>query len=611
VKRLVVNGSDVEGINDLIIAYTKKANDIGDLQTRTGNFTNAFKAPFTTANHVTLQNSFNPNSTTRFPYLIHDVLLYEDGIEVVSGGTMTVRRAAGFYELYVVSGAAAFYKAIAGKKLTDLDLSAHTGPWDPDTQMNLTSGFFFPVLDWGLFNGSSMDIFANLPSVYLHTIVEQIFTDAGYQKAGNIFSAPRYLNMIMPYGRPQFEYDPSFIAPYEFSALKTVNQVNANPPIGTIVLFQDEVKDSDYYNPVTGKYINTTSVTIYSHFFAQFTYSFTGGVGFTIQIRKNGATILAQGTGNPAGGTITLDSRTLFPDGVPVQNTEEVYVMFTNTSGTVTIVAANAKFYNQVLPIPIGSAPLGDTFFGKLLPDMLQEDLMRDVMITFGLVPNEKDGVVSLRSLNEIISDTAGSLDWTGKRTSKIDELSFQPLDYAGNNYFKFTSNSDVSEQVGKGNIQIDNENVDLEKDIYTSPFTNTTTELVSDVLVARIPVFTTSDAKRPFENEPGLRLLLVRDKYSFEPSINGNAAYKVAYFEDPAQADSMSWQQSVDDNYSLLEDALQNAKLIKREYNLTLLDFIAIDFSKPVFDRDAYWLINEVTEFVNGKPVTVELFKL
>jgi len=610
---LKVNGEEIEGITD-VVAYTKKRNEIGDLTTRILDYTNAFKAPFTPNNHRVLRNSNNPNSETNFPYTLHDVVMIEDGIEIVTGGRITVRRVAGFYELYVLSGPAGFFKAIEGKLIDQIDPTNFTGPWSPDTQMNNTNYWAFPVLNWGLFNGSAMDNNANLPSLYYKDVIDQIFRDAGYTKAGSVFSSSKFTKMIIPFGRKSFSYADSFTGPYEFSAVKTADQALNSPAFATIITFQQQVKQSAFYNTGTSKYINSGTVTFYAHFFAQFNYTRTGGaVGVTVELRKNGATVLATAVMGGGSGTITFDSRTLWPDGFPIQNSEEVYVMIASVGSTWvgTVFASEAKFYNQILTTPIASGALGDTVFSKFLPEMTQTDFIKDFMVRFGVIPIEKAGVITFKTLNEILSDAANARDWTNKRIAEIDDMSFNPLDYAQNNYFRDSSNNFVNTELGKGDLQITNELAEVEKDIYESVFTNTETSLVNTVLTAKIPVFSTSSASRPFENEPGNHLLLVRDKYSFEPTINGNAAYKVAYYEDPNQPNSMNWEQSLSLYYSILEASLQKAKVIKRRYNLTVTDFLDIDFAFIIFDKDSYYMLNTVSNFVTGKPTQVELFKL
>lgn len=595
---------------DTVVAQTLKANEVGDLSARNFDYTNQFKVPFTPNNDAIYQNARNISSQTTIPYTRQTVRIVQGGLETISNGIHVLKKASKSYEMYILSGAADFFDEIKSKKITDLDLSALTIEWDPDALMNETTGVIFPVIDYGgdSFDGTAMDSAMNLPSMYYHTIINQIFTDAGFAKSGAVFSLTKYLNLIMPFGKSTFSYDGSFVQTFDFSAIVNTNQVEVNPILGTVIDFLEIVKTSDYFT--ASVYTHDNTVTMYGDFYAELTYTFSGGIGFTIEIRSSLAT-LATANGTPAGGTLILDSRTLFPDGAVLQDTVAVSVITTATVGTITI--TGGKFYNNTYSKAVAIPAIGDTAFGKLLPDMLQTDLIKDFMVRFNLLAKVDGGTVYFKSVDEIITDTANGTDWTNKRANvDEDEVTFTPLDYAQNNYFRYSHSDDlVNEVAGRGNMTVANTNIEADKDIYTSPFNNTLTELVGDVLVARIPIYDTSTDRLTFDKEPGLRLLLVRDKYSFEPTINGETAYKVAYFEDPSQTDSMSFQQLLDNHYPLFTAALQKAKVVKRKYLLTEADIANMDFFVPVFDTDSFFLKNTVGPFVPGRVCECELLKI
>ena len=606
---IIVNDIVLDMYPNTIVAQTLKANEVGNIKTRNVSYTNSFQIPSTENNDRVFEYANNLNSETTIPYTQKSVRQIENGVEIIRNGYLQMSQAGDGYRISIISSGYGFFNQIEGKYLVDLDLSALIADFDPDTNMNTTTGVIFPVINYGDFDGSSMDSATNLPSIYYHTIINQIFTDAGYGKSGAIFSNAKYLNLIIPYGRENFLYDGKFSIPFEFSAITLGSQVFVNPVLNDNVEFVTETKESTYYNSATGRYTNSNAVAMFGDFFSTVTYTFSGGIGFTIQLRKNGATVLATANGTVAGGTITLDSRVLFPDGVAMQQTEYIEVIFTGTTGTVTI--TDGKFYNTIRN-EIVTVPGNAVDFGKLLPDVTQKEIITDFAVRFGLIFEEINGVIYCKSLDEIILDKTNALDWTNKRVSRKEAISFSPLDYAQNNYFDY-SNADelISSVFGRGNIAVANTNAQIDKSIFTSLFNNTATVLVATVLAAKIPIYETSTSRSVLDNEPGIRLLLVRDKYSYEPTINGETSYKVAYFEDASQVYTMNFQQFLDDAYQYFSLSLQSAKIVPRTYNLTEGDISSFSFLYPVFDKDSYFLVNTIKNYVSGKMTSVELFKI
>lgn len=606
---IIVNDIVLDLYPNTIITQTIKANEVGDVKTRNVSYTNSFKIPLTENNNLIFEYANQIQSETGIPYAQIPVRQIENGIEIIRNGYLQMTQADNSYNIFILSSGYGFFNQIEGKYLVDLDLSALIADFDPDATMNTTTGVIFPVINYGDFDGSSMDANTNLPSTYYHTIINQIFEDAGYEKSGAIFSNAKYLNLIIPYGRKNFLYDGKFSIPFEFSAITSGSQVFVNPVLNDNIDFVNETKESTYYNSGTGRFTNSNAVTIYGDWFATLTYTFSGGIGFTVQIRKNGATILATANGTVAGGTIVLDSRVSYPNGVTMQQTEYIEVIFTGTTGTVTITDGN--FYNSIRS-NIAVVPGNAIDYGKLLPDVTQKEIITDFAVRFGLILEEKDGTVYCKSLDEIILDKANALDWTNKNVTRKDSISFTPLEYAQNNYFDYSNTDELIDKVfGRGNLAVSNANAQLDKSIFQSVFNNTATILVATVLAAKIPIYEASTTRDIFDNEPGIRLLLVRDKYSYEPTINGETSYKVAYFEDPNQTYTMDFNQFLEDAYYYFGLSLQKAKVPSREYLLTDIDISEFSFLYPVFDKDSYFLVNTIKNYVSGKMTSVELFKI
>jgi len=90
-----------------------------------------------------------------------------------------------------------------------------------------------------------------------------------------------------------------------------------------------------------------------------------------------------------------------------------------------------------------------------------------------------------------------------------------------------------------------------------------------------------------------------------------GYTDYKVAYFDDPNQSYSMKLQQYLDNEYPLFVQSLQKAKVANWYYDLDETDIASFNFLKLVFDKDTYFLVNKITNFIPGIETLVTQFKV
>ncbi len=88
-----------------------------------------------------------------------------------------------------------------------------------------------------------------------------------------------------------------------------------------------------------------------------------------------------------------------------------------------------------------------------------------------------------------------------------------------------------------------------------------------------------------------------------------------MAYFQSPDHIalDSIDWQSLIDAYYGALVNALTNAKVINRLFNLNSLDVANADLTTPVWIKyfSSYFYVNKISEFISGQLTEVELLKL
>lgn len=293
-------------------------------------------------------------------------------------------------------------------------------------------------------------------------------------------------------------------------------------------------------------------------------------------------------------------------------------------------VFTDTKYSKLILPYSKSSWPGLAFTMDQIMPDLTQDEFIKHFSMAFGAIFKESGGEITVKLFEEIINDRVNSVDWTSKRaTNLLDRIVYGFANYGQNNNFR---NEDAE---GAAALVIDNENLDLNVDIYTSPFTgvyadefiaNDNGDIVNGAIV---PVWyragwvppTQYPPDEDFFTNPVPRLLQVRNRIAPEPAIlfdgNSRTDYLVGNYNSNFGNASSAWTSGgsgigfLDIYYVSLQDRISRAKTIERFYNLTLLDIAQLDLFRLVYDDGAYYFINKIVNFIPGKVTKVELFKV
>ena len=60
-------------------------------------------------------------------------------------------------------------------------------------------GYVYPMIDYGFGNGTSYDVRHFYPAVYVKTIIDKIFSEAGFQYESTFFTSQFFKRLIIPY----------------------------------------------------------------------------------------------------------------------------------------------------------------------------------------------------------------------------------------------------------------------------------------------------------------------------------------------------------------------------------------------------------------------------
>lgn len=609
-KRLIIDGKEID-LGEAVIATSYQLGDIGDLTTRRTNYSNQFNVPASDNNIKNLGFSNLEKSGSDVPYKKSPAQLLNRGLNIMPYALAEVTGANKGFNIELYSGAKAFFDSLGDKTLEDLT---------PDNDTN----DYYSGHDGGFYNAYIVDSLSNDAANPLaddrrlvmkyKSIVDRIIAAAGYTKQGTVFTDPKLDIMSMyPLGDKGL-YNTAFKKEKEFDAYHAGSVVSLTNVYQNLS-FTNVVKESIYYDNVDTytekRPISTHTNLWYKHKF-YITIEVTaqanvvGAVALQMQLFQNGVGL---GTFTAALGFFP-QTYTIVHGPLDAGNNQPVNMCVKVDAGTADLTfSTKCRMYNEVQNT-ILNPTLYKSFHGLMPIQIKQKDFIKDFAFQFGILFTEQNNVLIAKTLKEIIQDKAHARDWTSKRDHSVEDgIGFNFAGkYAQSNIFKYQSENDgVDETVGQGNLTVPNTNLENTKDYYTSMFTNSKTFPFGNGTAGYI-----NCANIPTADEAKLRLLMVRDNYSSEPTIAGGvSSYKVAYFEDAAATYDCTFAQVISYSYTEIKAALVKAKVVDRKYMLNVIDINLLDLLFLVYDNGSYYLVNKVSNYIADKKTSVQLFKV
>ncbi len=227
-NRLVIN--QVAGANiveyeldlydDVPLPINKSIIDIQNIAERKSDFTKTITLPGTHNNNDIFSNIFNlarsVNNTNTYnfapdfnPNLKANAILYKNGIAMIDGylqltNINVLDNYEIEYEIVIIGKTANLFQDLGDKKLSELNLSAYNHIWNFENieaswSPSHTRGYYYGMIDLGLSNNQRGYYTVDWkPQIFLRTIVEQIFKDAGYRIQSNFLTSGHYNNLVVP-----------------------------------------------------------------------------------------------------------------------------------------------------------------------------------------------------------------------------------------------------------------------------------------------------------------------------------------------------------------------------------------------------------------------------
>lgn len=247
----MVDGRMVDLFIGQRIATSFQAGSLGDVSSRKFSHSNIIEVPKTVINKGIFGFPNLVTSLSDKPYTKLPAVCIQDGIETLVG-FVAVMDSFTTFKLVIYDNSVDLIDTIAGI-LSELDFSAnfyvYVAPSDLEALRNTTSLAVCPVINYGQIDTTlaAAEIGYPPPSCYYKSILERIFTDAGYTMIGAILNDLVYKSLILPYSRPNI---PGPNPQVSFLNSFYLNQIL--PDIKNINFFKDFLVRFGVYFKVTG-----------------------------------------------------------------------------------------------------------------------------------------------------------------------------------------------------------------------------------------------------------------------------------------------------------------------------------------------------------------------
>ena len=260
---------------------------------------------------------------------------------------------------------------------------------------------------------------------------------------------------------------------------------------------------------------------------------------------------------------------------------------------------------------------------------MTQSDFLKSIANIYGItfVPDNVNKIIYLKQFKELYAAKAYAKNMTAKRDQKKKATVETRLGtYAQTNWMKWREDkTNKTIGLGNGSFTVDDENLPKEKDLFVLPYaaSEDVTRLIG-LKVVRCQklhngIFTGNTEPRLFMlnmvdiTDGNGDIVYKRPDGTTEASVNTDIP--LTYFIRNDKLDSLGFDQNLmnEEYRHLIEFMLDNPKVVKDNYNLTVNDVVDFDHFIPWYDDEYgnYFYVNIIRNFVKGKITSVELIRM
>ena len=573
------------------IALNYKSNLLSDITKIVSNNSYTIKLPKTSNNMALFGHVEMVSSTTNYPYVSHNGILFRDGIEIIRGASVVLLKVGEGIEIALVwNDTQAFNQMVKeGASLRDMPTESEEDMvvW----QLNLNQDTpYYPIANrsWGLpVSGSE---YVQHPCVPVSKILSWMEAYNGMS-----FNFPSWAwglidKLIIPLISK--DVDPNINAGVsyyfgntfnneQYAGLLGMNYTTTTPideEIGSMVDVESGRKSFkaakdienitldfilDLTEPDTSKDLSD----VYLHI-----YAYSPGIPNRTIYRDR---VIASKTVNDwyLGAVVHLEDVTLFTDDVLLVSLNVPYGSY-STDGTLSMGM-------HLLPSELKK---GDIFpLVKNLPDMKQVDFLKAITQMLGLYAYpDKSGNITFISFDSLYDNKERAKDWSSLVLTQEDNLArdmeFALDDMAQRNWYRYKEDSSYRYKVDSdAYIDINNRTLEWERDAVELPFAPT----MNDYILA---YSYNKDGEVSYEGGEDRILQLVTMEMA-----DGSTRYGATFT-------GLEWKYLLS-GYQNYRNMVTDAKIITEYIKLSSLDLKNLEMDVPVYlsQHGAYFAIISV----------------
>lgn len=638
-----------------VIPMSYSNNSIAEAIAPAGSASTEFNLPKTQVNIDALEVAHSMTSDTTIPYQKLSARLIQNGRELIQDGFAIVEEASRFYKVVIYGGNLDFFETIQGLKLRDLtSLEQYDHIWNllnvADSRAN-TSGYIYEIIDWSK-DGEFMDNLSNkvdprmmFHSIFVHTIIDAIFTEADFNKSGDILDNSRYKAMTAPVVNSlvsdALKDDRKVIAQFQVPAETRPHGIGA---IGFDGITITPVKLRN--NTLGDIYDFWTSMNVLADSVSYSTWGYTSPVTGEFKIEFSGH---HRQTENIFYGC-SLQVWRVKPSGLvtiiitkPITDSQisfDIKTTFRMDQGDKVIIqlVAGGTFPVSQFPLAFIGSPLIDIrpttdkniYNTKIsamdnLPDMTQIEFIKSVAKVFGIIfqTNSFTKTVEFKQFKDIYDNVPNAKNWTSKLdlnvSNKAPVIKYHPKGYSQSNVMKWTNevSGTLREELGEGIIAVDDKSLSEENTLIQIPFS--ATEMSKKLIDLDVPVIRFLKLGVP---QGAIQpRLLIHKSFSvtiiYDDTVDSGIANNdipLCYFQLEDEEFNLGFDDSLlDDFYNEFGFFLDKFKQLEAFYNLDENDIAELDFFTPVYDDyfKNYFFISKIDKFIAGRSTKTELIRL
>ena len=627
--KLYINDILCDIDEDEVIAITKQANDISEMQDRQSDFSAEFKIRKTREMQDLFELSGEAGIITSFPYQEQSCRLIQDGIEMVTNGIVLLEKTDdNYYYISILSGNMNFFKSIEGLKLNDLTLASTDHNWNATIQAASNAGeldYVYPLCEPSddgdmcplTDSGTNVDLYGGWiwPYIKVKTIWDEIFSNAGYICEGDILTEPKFLKLFMPITNLNITKaytDKYLYSLYWIGSKVVIGFVRLNFP-GVILINGD----SDFQT------------------LGEYNCRFTAGYKIRVMIWRDFSSPdpeLRLMDGAIQVGTFVKETGTYF---------QVIYnIDYNATAGDALWIAASSYYYTfySISITEITDALIGyssDVVPHLHLPEMTQQEFIKNICNMFGLIPEtvSRDRKIKFWNYLDLYDNISSARDWSAYLSEADSEVEYEFGDYAQSNYLRYKESEDVAKDQGKGTMLIEDETLPAEKDTVTLSVSTCDEVLVlTDEPTSRLAMNKYDNKTDTYISSKKLDERIVYVSKS-ETSPASTKTFRISdgvtgitpsgnfhSTTDPKIASSLevSFSELLGATgyyfgYSGLSRLLTKTNFIRAKFNLPVYEVAGLKHYIPVYLRQykLYFYVNKIINYVAGKLCIVENVKL